>query len=219
MARASSDQVNNLTLMNRDKLLADKVLSPTGRRNHKTHGLSICETSSVEATRIRRKSEPVKSACVQCQKRKTKCSGHRPSCRSCSDRGIGCSWNIEEGLTRTAGLKKQLREAVGRSEDLCVLVDAMRRGTDEVSSMLLAKLRIGMALDDLLTGICALVLISGMLQLFYFERQREDAMCRVLSLGRSISAVFCTIQRMKAISLWQLPTGSGFRCRGQAVYE
>jgi hypothetical protein len=32
-------------------------------------------------------------------------------------------------------------------------VDAMRRGTDEVSSMLLAKLRIGMAVDDLLTGI------------------------------------------------------------------
>jgi hypothetical protein len=153
MARASSDQVNNLTLMNHDKLLADRVLSPTGRRNHKTRGLSTCETSSVEGTRIRRKSEPVKSACVQCQKRKTKCSGHRPSCRSCTDRGIGCSWNIEEGLTRTAGLKKQLREAVGRSEDLCVLVDAMRRGTDEVSSMLLAKLRIGMALDDLLTGI------------------------------------------------------------------
>jgi hypothetical protein len=130
MARASSDQVNNLTLMNRDKLLADKVLSPTGRRNHKTHGLSICEISSVEAIRIRRKSEPVKSACVQCRKRKTKCSGHRPSCRSCSDRDIGCSWNIEEGLTRT-----------------------MRRGTDQVSSMLLAKLRIGMALDDLLIGI------------------------------------------------------------------
>jgi hypothetical protein len=153
MARASSSQVNDLTLINRNGLSADAMPSTFGRRNYKTRRLPRCDTSPVQATKVRRKSEPVKSACMQCQKRKTKCSGHRPSCRSCSDRGIGCSWDIDDGLTRTAGLKKQLREAVGRSEDLCALVDAMRRGTDEVSSMLLAKLRIGTSLDHLLAGI------------------------------------------------------------------
>jgi hypothetical protein len=153
MARALGGQVNDPILMNRNDLLADGVPSPTQRRNYKTQGLPICDTSSVQAAKVRRKSEPVKSACVQCQKRKTKCSGYRPSCRSCSVRGIECSYDIDDGLTRTAGLKKQLHEAIGRSEELCALVEAMRGGTDETSSMLLAKLRIGMSLDDLLTGI------------------------------------------------------------------
>jgi hypothetical protein len=153
MARASSSQVNDITLINDNDLLANGVPSPTGRRNCKIRGLPMCDTSSVQATRVRRKSEPVKSACVQCQKRKTKCSGHRPSCRSCSVRGIECSYDIGDGLTRTAGLKKQLREAIGRSEELCALVETMHGGTDETSSMLLVKLRIGMSLDDLLTGI------------------------------------------------------------------
>jgi hypothetical protein len=153
MARALGGQVNDPTLINRNDLLADILPSPTERQNHKTQGPSKCNTSSVLAERVRKKSEPVKSACVQCQKRKTKCSGHRSSCRPCSNRGIGCSWDVDDGLTKTAGLKKQLREAVGRSEDLCALVDAMRRGTDETSSMLLAKLRIGISLNDLLAGI------------------------------------------------------------------
>jgi hypothetical protein len=64
-----------------------------------------------------------------------------------------------------------------------------------------------------------MVLVSGMLQLFYFERQREHAMCRILSLGRGISAVFRTMQRMREFSLWHLTTGRGFRCRGQSVYR
>jgi hypothetical protein len=153
MARALGGPVNDLTLMNRNDLLAEGMPSPPERRNYKIQGPSRCNTSSFLAKRVRKKSEPVKSACFQCQKRKTKCSGHRPSCRPCSNRDIGCSWDIDDGLTRTAGLKKQLREAVGRSEDLSALVEAMRRGTDETSSMLLAKLRIGMSLNDLITGI------------------------------------------------------------------
>lgn len=111
------------------------------------------DDSSDRTGRTRKKAEPVKSACVQCQKRKTKCSGQRPVCRFCSDRNLECSWDIGDGLTRTADLKRKLQEANGRSDDLCKLVDAMRSGSDQTSSMLLARLRIGDSLEQLLSNI------------------------------------------------------------------
>lgn len=111
------------------------------------------DASSDQTKGARKKAEPVKSACVQCQKRKTKCSGQRPVCRFCSDRNLECSWEIGDGLTRTADLKRKLLEATGRSDNLDTLVDAMRDGTDEVSTMLLARLRLGATVKDLASGI------------------------------------------------------------------
>lgn len=63
------------------------------------------------------------------------------------------SWDIGDGLTRTADLKRKLQAANGKSEDLDTLVEAMRRGSDEVSTMLLAKLRLGDSVENLATGI------------------------------------------------------------------
>jgi hypothetical protein len=103
--------------------------------------------------RTRKKAEPVKSACIQCQKRKTKCSGERPVCRFCSDRNLECSWDVGDGLTRTANLKRKLLEANRIADDLGELVGAMRSGTDQTSSMLLAKLRLGDSLESLLSNI------------------------------------------------------------------
>lgn len=103
----------------------------------------------------RKKSEPVKSACAQCQKRKTKCSGRRPTCGFCSDRGLDCSWEIGDGLTRNADLKQRLAEADMRSADINVLVNDMRNNTDEIATTLLAKLRLGDTIKDLATGIRA----------------------------------------------------------------
>lgn len=111
------------------------------------------DASSDQTKSTRKKAEPVKSACVQCQKRKTKCSGQRPVCRFCADRNLECSWEIGDGLTRTADLKRKLLEATGRSDNLDTLVDAMRDGTDEVSTMLLAKLRLGATVKDLASSI------------------------------------------------------------------
>lgn len=111
------------------------------------------DASSDRPGRPRKKAEPVKSACVQCQKRKTKCSGQRPVCRFCSDRNLECSWDIGDGLTRTADLKQKLHEANLKSEELSDLVSAMRTGTDQTSSMLLAKLRLGCSMEELLSNI------------------------------------------------------------------
>jgi hypothetical protein len=111
------------------------------------------DASSDRPGRSRKKAEPVKSACVQCQKRKTKCSGQRPVCRFCSDRNLECSWDIGDGLTRTADLKQKLQEANLKSEELSDLVSAMRTGTDQTSSMLLARLRLGCSMEELLSNI------------------------------------------------------------------
>jgi hypothetical protein len=136
-----------------DNQKSDEPQGSSRRRASKPTDGAESDASSDQTSRTRKKAEPVKSACVQCQKRKTKCSGQRPVCRFCSDRNLECSWDIGDGLTRTADLKRKLQEATGRSEDLDTLVDAMRYGTDEVSTMLLARLRLGEPIEDLVTAL------------------------------------------------------------------
>ena len=136
-----------------DNQKSDEPQGPSRRRASKPTDGAESDASSDQTSRTRKKAEPVKSACVQCQKRKTKCSGQRPVCRFCSDRNLECSWDIGDGLTRTADLKRKLQEATGRSEDLDTLVDAMRYGTDDVSTMLLARLRLGESIEDLVSAL------------------------------------------------------------------
>lgn len=134
-------------------MMEDQQHEAARRPSNPTADGAESDVSSDQTNRARKKAEPVKSACVQCQKRKTKCSGQRPVCRFCSDRNLTCSWDIGDGLTRTADLKRKLMEATGRSENLDTLVDAMRYGSDEVSTMLLARLRLGTSVKDLARGI------------------------------------------------------------------
>jgi hypothetical protein len=136
-----------------DNQKSDEAQGTGRRRASKLTDGAESDASSDQTGRTRKKAEPVKSACVQCQKRKTKCSGQRPVCRFCSDRNLECSWDIGDGLTRTADLKRKLQEATGLSEDLDTLVDAMRYGSDDVSTMLLARLRLGEPLEDLVAAL------------------------------------------------------------------
>jgi hypothetical protein len=111
------------------------------------------DTNLDSSGRSRKKSEPVKSACGQCQKRKTKCSGQRPTCGFCSNRGLDCSWEIGDGLTRNADLRQRLVEANSYTVDINMLVNEMRTNTDAIATTLLAKLRLGDSIEDLATGI------------------------------------------------------------------
>lgn len=108
---------------------------------------------SGQAPRAQQRAKPVKVACARCQKMKTKCSGERPNCRSCKCRGFTCSWEIADGVTRTADLKRQIEEATNRSEDLGTLVEELRSSTDQNATMLLAKLRLGASVKDLIHSI------------------------------------------------------------------
>ncbi|KAM0722859.1 hypothetical protein Q7P37_001057 [Cladosporium fusiforme] len=154
--RRPSSRGNALALEDHDDPMTDEHQQMDARSAPKTSSSvdgGESDASSDPANRARKKAEPVKSACVQCQKRKTKCSGQRPVCRFCSDRNLECSWDIGDGLTRTADLKQKLVDATGRFDNLDTLVDAMRDGSDEVSTMLLARLRLGTSVGDLAMGI------------------------------------------------------------------
>jgi len=120
-----------------------------GKRQTKLTDLTASDDSGYQAVCARTRKEPVKSACCQCQKRKTKCSGQCPVCRFCSDRKLECSWDVPDGLTKTADLKRKIQETTSRVESLELLVNAMRSGTDDVSTMLLASLRLGASVEGL----------------------------------------------------------------------
>lgn len=149
-----SSKGNTLALEDHDESMTDGQQREAARRSSNPTADGVeSDVSSDQTIRARKKAEPVKSACVQCQKRKTKCSGQRPVCRFCADRNLTCSWDIGDGLTRTADLKRKLVEASGRSDNLDTLVHAMRDGSDEVSTMLLARLRLGVSVKDLALSI------------------------------------------------------------------
>jgi len=125
----------------------------TNEENSSPQNTNNTDTSVNPSGSSRKRSEPVKSACGQCQKRKTKCSGQRPICGFCSDRGLECSWEIGDGLTRNADLRQRLTDANLHASDINTLVHDMRTNSDAVATTLLAKLRLGDSIQDLATGI------------------------------------------------------------------
>lgn len=112
----------------------------------------------------RRKSSPIWAACFQCQQMKIKCSGERPTCSSCCRRELPCRWDVREGLTRHADMKKRisaftqrqlelegsLAQTKDRLDVLTRFVDVLRSGSDADSALNLAKLRLGIAVEDII---------------------------------------------------------------------
>lgn len=96
---------------------------------------------------------PALSACGQCRRRKTRCSAQRPICSSCIARGLNCSWDVVDGLTRYEDLTLKVQEAEMRLNHLCVLVGALRTGSNQTSTMLLAKLRLGVSIEELVRSL------------------------------------------------------------------
>jgi hypothetical protein len=118
-------------------------------------------STAAHAAHERMKQEPVKSACVECRKRKTKCSGQRPICRLCRDRGLDCLWDIADGMTKTEDLRYKLQVAVTRLNDLTCLIDAMRSSDGKVPTMLLARLRLGASIEELVHAIMVGQVLEG----------------------------------------------------------
>jgi len=70
-------------------------------------------------------------------------------CQFCKERGLTCDWDIPGGLTRNEDLRHKLGEAERLCEGAQVLIRALRSESIETSTMLLAKLRLGVSLSDL----------------------------------------------------------------------
>jgi hypothetical protein len=93
----------------------------------------------------------VKYACSECRRRKQRCSGEHPSCQFCDHRELTCSYEVADGLTRSEDLKRRAREATCRADNLEKIFKAMQSGTSEDSTMLLAQMRLGTPIEQLLS--------------------------------------------------------------------
>ncbi|OHW97528.1 C6 transcription factor [Colletotrichum incanum] len=72
--------------------------------------------STERSTRYTRHQVP--SACLQCRKRKVKCSGKRPTCGRCSAQEIECEWDTEPDTSRVVSIRKRKEELERENEDL-----------------------------------------------------------------------------------------------------
>jgi hypothetical protein len=123
------------------------MVNPVSRRRPNTAARASSSQDMSEGSNAQ--PQP-RSACVECRRRKQKCTGERPSCKFCAEKSQVCSYEVADGMTRSEDLKLKVREATERGDRLEELVGAMRHGTDQQSSELLARLRIGATVDDLL---------------------------------------------------------------------
>jgi hypothetical protein len=62
---------------------------------------------------------------------------------------LECEWDIPSGLTRNEDLRNKLKDAEKSCEEVHLLFNELRTGSNEDSTMLLAKLRLGVSLSDL----------------------------------------------------------------------
>jgi hypothetical protein len=142
----------------------DRQMSETEQRRYRMHLRrkgepiplmvfveSIRITSSLQA-RVGKKKDPVFGACSRCRARKTKCSGQRPVCSFCDKRNLNCEWEVL-GESTTSDLKRKFEDAVSRSEDMRVLIEALQFGSDQISTLILASLRLGVSVFDLAESI------------------------------------------------------------------
>ncbi|KAH8711893.1 hypothetical protein GQ44DRAFT_730955 [Phaeosphaeriaceae sp. PMI808] len=92
----------------------------------------------------RKRRQAIAIACVQCRNGKVKCDGMRPQCTRCGELHQPCQYDVPEGVTRSERMKLLRRESViNRAEELEHVIRALRTGSDEQASAILARLRIG----------------------------------------------------------------------------
>jgi hypothetical protein len=79
------------------------------------------------------------------------CDGARPRCTRCSELDLPCRFDVAEGVSRAERMKLLKRESMsGRAEEMERVIRALRTGSDDQASAILARLRIGDSLTDVL---------------------------------------------------------------------
>lgn len=153
-ARADHDLVHETAIRNPRNRQASAVLSRSIQMETK-RGSNAATIEATHGARLKSRARahtratPVKSACIQCRRRKTRCSGQRPTCQRCLSRGARCLWDVCDGLSKDSDFRRKLQELVSQLSVLETLVDKLRSGTDHTATLLLAKLRLGVTTEDL----------------------------------------------------------------------
>ncbi|KAH7187276.1 putative C6 transcription factor [Fusarium oxysporum] len=61
----------------------------------------------VTSTKLVRRARPVIQACNRCRKQKVKCNGERPVCKTCTSKGLPCSWTVANHQTTVSASRHQ----------------------------------------------------------------------------------------------------------------
>jgi hypothetical protein len=95
----------------------------------------------------------IRSACTRCQYRKAKCTGTKPACAYCVERRLECTYDVAEGETRTNDLERILKDFEIRAQAFGRILAVMREGNIYQATEVLARLRMGDSLRDVLQSL------------------------------------------------------------------
>ncbi|KAI5244149.1 hypothetical protein E4T42_07194 [Aureobasidium subglaciale] len=116
---------------------------PTQQRHQENNtmrrGSSAFSTQANTQTRHRGKQ--TKAACIPCRKRKSKCDGIRPSCKSCSSKATPCAYSVIPGVTQQQAVKNQL-------DAYKYVLNLLREGNKDDCDKLVLEIKKGESLTD-----------------------------------------------------------------------
>lgn len=74
-------------------------------------------------------------------------------CSRCEKDDADCVFDVGDGMTRMQGLQQQLEQRTEDHDRLMVLMNALQHSSDDIATLLLARLRIGESIDELISSI------------------------------------------------------------------
>ncbi|KAL6907142.1 hypothetical protein GGI43DRAFT_420896 [Trichoderma evansii] len=95
----------------------------------------------------------VPAACTACRKHKAKCSGERPSCRRCIQKGIECHWTTKPGETSAQALKRGYYDIRNRKSPHQELFELVRNLSDQEAEHVFQRIRSGADVTTILNHI------------------------------------------------------------------
>ncbi|KAK1464785.1 hypothetical protein CMEL01_12140 [Colletotrichum melonis] len=90
---------------------------------------------------FRRQRQTVPAACLECRRRKVKCSATRPICSRCSTNDIECEWDTEPETTRRRAIVNRLEELEKENNDLHELIRDLSLRPEEEATEIFNRLR------------------------------------------------------------------------------
>lgn len=82
------------------------------------------------------------------------CDGERPVCHACRVRNLDCTYDVADNITsRRTALKQQNAELHDTMGGMNALIDRLKVASDSDASKVLARIRVGENVDDIIREI------------------------------------------------------------------
>ncbi|KAM0425507.1 hypothetical protein ACHAPT_009296 [Fusarium lateritium] len=113
-------------------------------------GLSVAGTPSP-----RPRLNPVIAACNACRRHKAKCSGERPACRRCVNRGVPCQYTTRPGESRMQAFNRSHHDLKDRATVNEEILDLLRTLPNRDAQDVLTRIRSGIDVETVLNQVKA----------------------------------------------------------------